>query len=748
MGSEPNHATVLRKRIHIQGVVQGVGFRPFVYELAMANRLAGWVRNSSEGVFIEVEGPADRLESFEEDLRNRRPVLAQVDRVQVTDIPQQGARDFVILESAQVTGEFVLVPPDIATCAECYEDFTDPANRRYQHPFTNCTNCGPRYTIIRDIPYDRPATTMVEFPMCRECRGEYENPADRRFHAQPNACPQCGPALSAPIEQAQSWLREGKVVAIKGLGGFHLACDATNGEAVRRLRERKRRSDKPFAIMAPDLGAVERWCEVSPADREALESPRRPIVILPRRPGTVISDAVAPGNKTIGVMLPYTPLHHLLFEGAGGRFEALVMTSGNVSEEPIVSREEELPRLASLYDEVLTHNRKIHTRVDDSVVRTFEREVRVVRRSRGYAPQPVRLAFEMAPALGAGGELKNTFCLTKQRYAILSQHIGDLENLETLEFFHETLSHMKRFYRIEPEVVGYDLHPGYLSTRAALEMQGVQKVGVQHHHAHIASCMAENGLRERVIGVSLDGTGYGTDGQIWGGEFLVCDFLGFERCLHFRYVPLAGGDAAVREPWRMALSYARDAFGQSLPEQLFERIDPRRRAIVEAMLARRVNTVLTSSCGRLFDAVASLIGLRDETNYEGQAAIELEAAAEDGVESRYGFELSDADVDLRPAIAEIVAEVRKGTGAGKIAASFHNTVVAVIVEACRRTRDSHGLKKVCLSGGTFQNFYLLGRVVEGLRQAGFEVYLHSQVPANDGGIALGQAVVAAEAARR
>ncbi len=748
MGSEPNHATVLRKRIHIQGVVQGVGFRPFVYELAMANRLAGWVRNSSEGVFIEVEGPADRLESFEEDLRNRRPVLAQVDRVQVTDIPQQGARDFVILESAQVTGEFVLVPPDIATCAECYEDFTDPANRRYQHPFTNCTNCGPRYTIIRDIPYDRPATTMVEFPMCRECRGEYENPADRRFHAQPNACPQCGPALSAPIEQAQSWLREGKVVAIKGLGGFHLACDATNGEAVRRLRERKRRSDKPFAIMAPDLGAVERWCEVSPADREALECPRRPIAILPRRPGTVISDAVAPGNKTIGVMLPYTPLHHLLFEGAGGRFEALVMTSGNVSEEPIVSREEELPRLASLYDEVLTHNRKIHTRVDDSVVRTFEREVRVVRRSRGYAPQPVRLAFEMAPALGAGGELKNTFCLTKQRYAILSQHIGDLENLETLEFFHETLSHMKRFYRIEPEVVGYDLHPGYLSTRAALEMQGVQKVGVQHHHAHIASCMAENGLRERVIGVSLDGTGYGTDGQIWGGEFLVCDFLGFERCLHFRYVPLAGGDAAVREPWRMALSYARDAFGQSLPEQLFERIDPRRRAIVEAMLARRVNTVLTSSCGRLFDAVASLIGLRDETNYEGQAAIELEAAAEDGVESRYGFELSDADVDLRPAIAEIVAEVRKGTGAGKIAASFHNTVVAVIVEACRRTRDSHGLKKVCLSGGTFQNFYLLGRVVEGLRQAGFEVYLHSQVPANDGGIALGQAVVAAEAARR
>ena len=748
MSSEPNCAKVLRKRIHIQGIVQGVGFRPFVYELAVANQLGGWVRNSSEGVFIEVEGPAARLELFEGDLRRRRPVLAQIDRIQVTDIAQQGTRDFVILESEQVTEEFVLVPPDIATCAECYNDFTDPANRRYRYPFTNCTNCGPRYTIIRDIPYDRPATTMVEFPMCDDCRAEYENPADRRFHAQPNACPVCGPALSAPIEQAQSWLREGKVVAIKGLGGFHLASDATNGDAVRRLRERKRRSDKPFAIMAPDVAAVERWCEVSPADREALESPRRPIVILPRRPGTGISEAVAPGNKTIGVMLPYTPLHHLLFAGAGGGFEALVMTSGNVSEEPIVSREEELPRLASLYDEVLTHNRKIHTRVDDSVVRTFEGEVRVVRRSRGFAPQPVRLAFDMAPALGAGGELKNTFCLTKQSYAILSQHIGDLENLETLEFFHETLAHMKRFYRIEPEVVGYDLHPGYLSTRAALEMPGVRKVGVQHHHAHIASCMAENGLRDKVIGVSFDGTGYGTDGQIWGGEFLVCDFLGFERCLHLRYVPLAGGDAAVREPWRMALSYARDAWGQSLSEQLFGRIDPRRRAVVDAMVARRVNTVLTSSCGRLFDAVASLIGLRDETNYEGQAAIELEAVTEDGVESRYGFEISGSDVDLRPAIREIVSDVRKGMGAGKVAAAFHNTLVAVIVEACRRTRESHGLKKVCLSGGTFQNFYLLRRAVEGLRRAGFNVYLHSHVPANDGGIALGQAVIAASMVRR
>ncbi len=736
----------MRKRIQVQGIVQGVGFRPFVYMLARAGNLAGWVRNSSEGVFIEVEGSGEAIGRFVEGLSSAAPVLAQIDRVESKDVPEEGALRFVILESAAAAGEFVLVPPDVATCADCYRDFTDPRNRRYGYPFTNCTNCGPRYTIIRDIPYDRPKTTMAEFSMCADCEAEYRNPADRRFHAQPNACPVCGPSLSAPLGEARRWLREGKVVAIKGLGGFHLACDAENERAVRRLRERKRRSDKPFAIMAPDLAAVERFCVVTEADRKALEGPRRPIAILERRPGARIAEAVAPGNKTLGVMLPYTPLHHLLFEADGdARFEALVMTSGNVSEEPIVSRDEELARIKPFVDEVLTHNRKIQTRVDDSVVRTFEGRERVIRRSRGFAPHPIGLGYELAPALGVGGELKNTFCLTKRRYAILSQHIGDLENFETLEFFHETLEHMKRFFRVEPEIVAHDLHPGYLSTRAAGEMSVARKIGVQHHHAHIASCMAENGLREKVIGVAFDGTGYGTDGQIWGGEFLVCDFGGFERQMHLRYVPLAGGDTAIREPWRAALSYARDAFGKCPPEHLFSRIPHRKRALVESMIEHKVNTILTSSCGRLFDAVASLVGLRDETNYEGQAAIELEAIAEAGVEARYGFEIAGGEIDLRPAIGEIARALDSGERQGQISAAFHNTVAAAIVEACDRIRELHGIGRVCLSGGTFQNFYLLRRTVDGLRSRGFEVYLHSQAPANDGGIALGQAVIAAAA---
>jgi hydrogenase maturation protein HypF len=494
--------------------------------------------------------------------------------------------------------------------------------------------------------------------------------------------------------------------------------------------------------MARDIAAVERICTVTEAERSTLVGPRRPIVILPRRREAAVSDAVAPGNTTLGVMLPYTPLHYLLFEGEP-TFEALVMTSGNVSEEPIVSREEELPRIAPLADEFLTHNRKIHTRVDDSVVRVFEGRERVIRRSRGFAPHPISLGFDAGQALGAGAELKNTFCLTNERYAILSQHIGDLENYETLEFFSETLEKMKRFFRIEPEVVAYDLHPGYLSTRFAMKMDVARKIGVQHHHAHIASCMAENGITEKVIGVAFDGTGYGTDGQIWGGEVLTCDFSAFERRLHLRYVALPGGDTAIREPWRAALSYVRDAFGRHVPEGLFDRIPHHRRALVESMLDRNLNTFLTSSCGRLFDAVAFLVGLRDSTNYEGQAAIELEAIAEPAVEARFGYAISGDDIDMRPACEEIVRAVQKRERAGWISAAFHNTVAAAVIETCCRIRESDGTGRVCLSGGTFQNLYLLRRAVEGLRSRGFEVFLHARTPANDGGIALGQAVIAA-----
>jgi hydrogenase maturation protein HypF len=737
-----------RWQIRIRGVVQGVGFRPFVHNLARRLGLAGYVVNSSAGVVAEVEGAPGELDRFVESLRREAPPLARIEEMLVAEIDPLGERDFTIRESQAQAGEFVLVSPDVTTCADCYRDFTDPANRRYGYAFTNCTNCGPRYTIIRDIPYDRPNTTMAGFRMCAACQAEYDNPGDRRFHAQPNACPECGPQLSAGVAEAQRRLSDGAILAIRGLGGFHLACDPRNDAAVRRLRERKRRSDKPFALMARDLAAVEALCAVSDDDRRALLSQRRPIVILPRRADADISTAVAPGNNTIGVMLPYTPLHYLLF--AGAPYDALVMTSGNLSEEPIVTgNEEALDRLRPLADWFLLHNREIYMRADDSVVRTFEGVERVLRRSRGFVPQAIDLGMPVAEILACGGELKNTFCLSKGRYAVLSQHIGDMENYETLVFFEETLANLKKLFRVEPCAVAHDLHPAYLSTQYALRVPDLEKIGVQHHHAHVASCMAENGLRGKVIGVALDGTGYGTDGKIWGGEFMVADYAGFERRAHLRYVPLAGGDAAVRQPWRPALAYLADTFGPAaeFPE-LWPDVPESERKLVRSMIAHRVNTIETSSCGRLFDAVASLIGLRQQINFEGQAAIELEAIAADGVAESYPFGVDGDTVDFRPVIERIVAEARAGTPAPLIGARFHNTVAYAIVEVCRRLRTDEKLNRVCLSGGTFQNMKLLARTLSGLRRLGFEVFIHAQVPPNDGGIALGQAVIATEALRR
>lgn len=762
-------AAVARKRIAISGIVQGVGFRPFVYRLARELRLGGYVLNTSEGVLVEAEGNPEALDRFLREVGSKHPPFAHIEEMEVTDLPPAGETEFAIRHSEETAGQFVLVSPDLATCEDCYRDFTDPANRRFGYPFTNCTNCGPRYTIIRDIPYDRPFTTMARFRMCPACQAEYDDPGDRRFHAQPNACPRCGPSLTlvcdgsalsseagdsaALLRRARRLLAEGRILAVKGLGGFHLACDAENDVAVRRLRERKRRSDKPFAVMAPDLATVERFCVVSDADRQVLLSVERPIVILPRRPGATVSEAVAPGNKTLGVMLPYTPLHHLLF--ADSPYRLLVMTSGNVSEEPIVtSNEEARQRLAGIADAFLFHDRDIYMRVDDSVVRTFEGRPRAVRRSRGFAPYPIELGDEQLEVLACGGELKNTFCLTKGRYALLSQHIGDLENYETLLFFTETLEQMKKLFRVEPRVVACDLHPNYLSTRFARELDVPVKIPVQHHHAHIAACMAENGLRDKVIGVAFDGTGYGTDGQIWGGEFLVADLAGFERRACFRYVALPGGDQAVREPWRSAVSYLTETFGSSRnwPELALQQAIPARKLeFVETMILRRVNAVATSSCGRLFDAVASILGLRHEATYEGQAAIELEMAACEGVEESYPYEVETQEpwrLDMRPTISALVADLRSGIPTGVIAARFHNTVARAIVEVCWRLRQAEGLNRVCLSGGTFQNVYLLGRAVAGLRGSDFEVFLHSQVPSNDGGLSLGQAVVANQIARR
>lgn len=761
-----------RKHIQVRGIVQGVGFRPFVYNLAMSLDLTGYVFNSSAGVTVEVEGSEGKVETFLTTLRSDPPGLAEITEITISDVKVRGDTGFSILHSKQEAGEFVLVSPDAGTCDRCWRDFGDPLNRRYGYPFTNCTHCGPRYTIIHDLPYDRATTTMSKFRMCAACEAEYLDPADRRFHAQPNACAVCGPSLALvprgsslaeccfdeieslqSIHKARMLLQDGKILAVKGLGGFLLACDARSDAAVAELRRRKRRPHKPFALMARDVAAVRTLCDVSGVDEAVLLHLRRPIVVLPRLAGAELSSGIAPGNNTVGVMLPYTPLHYLLFSDSpdsDAEFPALVMTSGNLSEEPIVvSNAEALARLDGVADWFLLHNRDIAMRVDDSVVRTFEGRERVLRRSRGFAPQAIDLKISVEEVLAFGGQLKNTFCLTKGQYAILSQHIGDLENYETMRFFEETLSKMKHLFQVEPRAVAYDLHPHYMSTRMALASGIERKIGVQHHHAHIASCMAENHLRDSVIGVAFDGTGYGSDGRTWGGEFMVADFAGFERRAHLRNVLLPGGDAAVRQPWRMALSYLRDSFGKPMPGdfECFRSVGAKQFELVDDMVSRRIQTVETSSCGRLFDAVAAMVGVGPEVTFEGQAAIALEAIAENGVERRYDFDIEEGEpavLDFRPMIAAIVRDISRGIAAGEISACFHNTLSAAIVEVCCRIRRSDGLDRVCMSGGTFQNLTLLHRTVADLQRRGFGVFLHATVPSNDGGISLGQAVIANE----
>ena len=761
--------------------MQGVGFRPFVYKLAISLGLTGFVFNSSSGVTIEAEGHAAAIRTFIESLELDLPRLAKILELTVSEMEVVGSAGFDILQSREEIGVFVLVSPDAGTCDACWRDFGDPLNRRFGYPFTNCSHCGPRYTIVQDIPYDRAKTTMSGFIMCDACKAEYVDPADRRFHAQPNACAVCGPALclvprgsssddfsfaekdSLPaIRTARQLLREGKIVAIKGLGGFLLACDAENDDAVAELRRRKRRPMKPFALMVRDMKGIRRICAVSPDDEAALQHPRKPIVILPRASseGMAAGDlpkAIAPGNNTLGIMLPYTPLHYLLFSDSpesASEFVALVMTSGNLSEEPIVvSNTEALLRLSGIADWFLLHNRDIATRVDDSVVRTFERKETVLRRSRGFVPQTLDLGIEMEQVLGVGAELKNTFCLTQGSHAILSQHIGDLENYETMRFFEETLDKMKHLFKVSPKAIAHDLHPGYRSTRMALVSGIERRFAVQHHHAHIASCMAENQLSGKVIGVAMDGTGLGSDGTIWGGEFLVADLVGFERRAHLRAVPMPGGDAAIRQPWRMALSYLRDSLGSQMPDDLacFRVVPATQFRLVDTMLSRHIQTVQTSSCGRLFDAVAAMLGLGSEITFEGQAAIALEMAAEPSVADRYGFDLEQGEstvIDLRQTIATIVRDAIAERSVAEISACFHNTLSAAIVEVCCRIRKSDGLARVCLSGGVFQNHLLLGVTALKLRRLGFGVFLHAMVPANDGGISLGQAVIANELLRQ
>jgi hydrogenase maturation protein HypF len=754
------------RRILVEGVVQGVGFRPFVYGLATRRGLRGWVRNTASGVEIEVEGPPEVVDAFVDELSAERPPLAHIDRLREEELEPRGRGGFEIQHSLDGSG-FQPVSPDVGTCPDCLSEVMDPADRRFGYPFTNCTHCGPRFTIIRAVPYDRPNTTMAGFVMCLRCRAEYEDPRDRRFHAQPNACAECGPRLSLldaggaplpgdPLEETRRLLSAGRIVAIKGIGGFHLACDATDDAAVRRLRERKGREAKPLALMAADLAAAESRCEISPEERKLLGSPARPIVLLRERPASGIAPSVAPGLGWLGVMLPYAPLHHLLLRGDATGSPALVMTSGNRSEEPIATENDDaLRRLSTVADAFLLHDRPIQVRCDDSVTRVAGSGELPMRRSRGYAPFPVRLSSEGPAVLALGADLKNTVCLTRGPYAFMSPHIGDLEGHDTYLSYVGMVERMAELFRVRPEAVAHDLHPDYLSTRHALSLApAVPRVAVQHHHAHVAACMAEHGLSGPVIGVAFDGTGYGTDGAIWGGEFLVADYASFERAAHWGYVPMPGGDRAAREPYRMALAHLLRAFGDWDPRWLpVQAASETERRMIRWQIERDVNAPLTSSVGRLFDAVASLVGVRHRARYEAQAAMELEALA-DGVTADGPYPLTIAGdaplvIEPGPIVAAVVRDRAAGTPPPVIAARFHATVAQAVVQVCGRLRRTTGLGRVVLSGGVFQNVTLLTATCRGLGATGFEVATHHLVPPNDGGLALGQAAVArARLARR
>lgn len=752
---------VQRHVLMVAGLVQGVGFRPHVFRLATKFQLHGFVRNEIGGVRIEVQGLPARLQEFAVELVSVAPPLAKIAAVQNATVPLAADKDFRILPSEGSLMAEDFVSPDVATCDECLAEMFDPTNRRHRYAFINCTNCGPRLTIIDGVPYDRARTTMANFEMCPACRAEYENPADRRFHAEPIACPVCGPQLALldgqgmlveindPLRWAVHDLKAGRIGALKGLGGFHLMCDARNASAVAHLRQRKQRDERPFALMVADLAAAQVLCEIGTEEERTLCSPQRPIVLLRRRAGVHVADVVAPGNPSLGLVLPYTPLHHLLLRELDG--VPLVMTSGNRSDTPIVYRDHELVnQLGGIADFFLTHNRPIHSRCEDSVMRTVGKRLLPLRRSRGYAPTPIQLPVSCpCPLLALGGQQKNTFALGRGRHAMLSHHLGDLDDAEAYRGFQEAVAGFERLYDFRPEMLVHDLHPAYASTEYARQrilVEGLPGFAVQHHHAHVASCLAENGLNERVIGVAFDGTGYGPDGAVWGGEFLIADCQSFERAAHLRYVPMPGGEAAIRAPWRMALAHLRDA-GEAF-DNLCKDIPPADVAVLQRMMANQINSPLTSSCGRLFDAVAALLGVRRVVSYEGQAAIEMEwLAATEGLNGEYPFTYDPGGqplvIDTRPVIAAVVRDLTNGVSAANIARRFHSTIAAIIVKVCCALRERCGLRTVALSGGVFMNVLLLDEAVTRLTAAGFKVLQHSLVPPNDGGLCLGQLAVAA-----
>jgi len=754
---------VSRVRARIEGTVQGVGFRPYVYRLADELGVAGHVLNDSRGVVVEAEAPDQTVEHFLARLALEAPPLASVERVTSEQLEELGERGFSIRESPSGGEPRAAVTPDSATCDDCLAELFDPDDRRFRYPFTNCTNCGPRFTIVRDVPYDRPNTTMAAFEMCTACLAEYRDPADRRFHAQPNACPECGPQVrlayaggGAPrdagardaIEATARALLDGAIVAVKGIGGFHLACRADDEAAVADLRARKHREDKPFALMAPDVEVVRELVGLKPPELNLLTDRARPIVLARRRPDAPVGDSVAPGSTELGVMLPYSPLHHVLLADAG---TTLVMTSGNVSDEPIAFHDDDAcERLAEIADVFLLHDRPIETRTDDSVVRHAEGRRMLLRRSRGYVPSAIPLPLDCdRHLLACGAELKNTFAVAKGGSAWVGHHVGDLKNFETLRSFVTGIEHFRRLFAVEPELVAHDLHPEYLSTKHALELDGVRLVGVQHHHAHLAACLAEHGERAPAVGAIFDGTGYGDDGTVWGGELLYGDLEDFERVGLLFPVRMPGGEAAIRQPWRMACAWlAASVEGPPRPpRQLTRQVDERAWEQVSELAASGLASPLTTSAGRLFDAVAALCGLRAVVNYEGQAAVELEAACDLGEQRAYPMPLLDDDgplvMDARPLVRALVDDLDAGVDAGTIAARFHNALAATTAHGCTLAAERASTDTVVLSGGVFQNRRLLGRTASLLSDGGLRVLTPELLPPNDGGIAYGQLAVAA-----
>ncbi len=749
---------LIARCFEIQGIVQGVGFRPHVHYLALKYKLTGNVSNTAAGVVIQVQGSPDVIATFQKDLVANPPPLAHIAKVTVSSISPLRTDAFTIIPSDANSERSALIAPDTSVCEDCLKEMFDPADRRYRYPFINCTNCGPRYTIIDDIPYDRPQTSMRNFTMGSDCQAEYDTPDNRRFHAQPNACPTCGPGVQLfdssrrlihtqdPVNLTKELLAAGHIVAIKGLGGYHLAVDATNEASVSKLRQLKNREEKPLALMASDVSAIRRFAQVDTTGAETLVSRQRPIVLLPKRYTSHIANSVAPHSREFGVMLPYTPLHYLLFENTD---LVLVMTSGNRSDDPIaIENDDAFERLHSIAEYFLIHNRDILLRSDDSLVRVTDHSVQFMRRSRGYVPVPIFLKRPLPPILAVGAALKNTICLTKENRAFVSQHIGDLENVPTYRFFEQTIDHMTRILSIDPTIVAHDYHPDYLSTRYVQQLN-IEKVAVQHHHAHIVSVMAEHGLDGPVLGLAFDGTGYGDDGHIWGGELLLATPAEYKRMAHLAYIPMPGSNAAIKSPWRMAVSYLYATFGNKLwglDIPFIHRINSNKTKATLQMIDRKLNSPLTSSIGRLFDGVAALVGVRNDVTFEGQAAMELEHLSTD-IDTPYSYDWeTDGDqIKIRPEgiIRDIVTDLAAKQPVPKIAGRFHATLIDIFGELTAQIGSRRGINIVVLSGGVFQNIRLIKGIRSTLYAKGLNVYTPKSLPANDGGISLGQAMVAA-----